>query len=372
MAVYNGAPFLSAAIDSVLAQSFRDFELVIVDDASTDDTGEILASYTDPRLVLLRSPSNLGLTRSLNIGLRAARGRYVARMDADDVADPERLRLQTAFLDWNSDHVLVGAGYREIDTQGTPLRTVRKPMDDVELRWVSQVRTALEHSTVTFRRTGPDGAAFFYDERYRTAQDAELWLRLLQHGKGAALDAVLLDYRVHGDRVSVTAAADQRTSMLEACVEHAIRAYRLDEDQQHWVRELLTFCNGGNSAEMPGLRGTVRGLALLQKRFIASRRLSPKEQRLVRSRGAGQLWHAALRRQRLDALRTLRLMWIARATLPWLGWRLVDRALRSGRPTPQIECAHTRRWKNRASSAQAGRGEMPTAPARRIGRARWV
>jgi len=118
MSVYNGEKYLREAIDSILNQTFTDFEFLIVNDGSTDRTAEILRSYDDPRIIIINNEKNIGLTKSLNIGLRMAKGEYIARMDADDVSMPERLQKQIELLNQKKNTGLVGTYYTIINEKG--------------------------------------------------------------------------------------------------------------------------------------------------------------------------------------------------------------------------------------------------------------
>src|ERR1043165_9066720 len=115
MAVYNGEPFLAKAIDSILAQTYEDFELLVVDDGSTDATPDIVRSYGDRRVRTVRNPRNIGLARSLNVGLAEARGALVARHDADDLSYPDRFRRQVEFLAAHPDVAVLGTRFDSID-----------------------------------------------------------------------------------------------------------------------------------------------------------------------------------------------------------------------------------------------------------------
>ncbi len=114
MPVYNSSGYLSDAIESILSQTYSDFEFIIIDDASTDNSIEIIYSYHDPRIVLLKNDINLGVTHSLNKGIKHARGKYIARMDADDIALPQRIELQVDFLEKNPEFILVGSFFEVI------------------------------------------------------------------------------------------------------------------------------------------------------------------------------------------------------------------------------------------------------------------
>src|SRR5690349_12648910 len=118
MAVYNGARYLREAVESVLNQSFQDFEFLVINDGSTDHTREIILSYDDSRIRLVDNRQNRGQTASLNLGLQLAQGDLIARQDADDISEPERLARQVLFLEDHSEVALLGTGYAKIDSHG--------------------------------------------------------------------------------------------------------------------------------------------------------------------------------------------------------------------------------------------------------------
>jgi glycosyltransferase involved in cell wall biosynthesis len=180
MSVYNGEKYLREAVDSILGQTFGDFEFIIVDDGSTDSTWAILQSYDDQRVILLRNENNIGLTRSLNRGLAIARGEYIARMDADDISLPERFEKQVKALDENPRLGLVGSDvYYLYDATGHK-RLVKLPHTDVEVKWHLLFHNSFAHSAVMFRR-GLVEKIGFYDEASPFAQDYELFSRIAEH-----------------------------------------------------------------------------------------------------------------------------------------------------------------------------------------------
>ena len=176
MAVYNAEPWLTKAVESVLGQTFADFELVVIDDGSVDATPEILGRLRDPRLRVVRQRQS-GQTPALNHGLRLSRGALIARMDGDDVALPDRLARQVAFLDAHPDIGLLGTACREISATGAVLRTITPPADDAGIRRRLIRENPFTHSAVMFRRTVLE-ASGRYDERFVVAQDYDLWLRM--------------------------------------------------------------------------------------------------------------------------------------------------------------------------------------------------
>lgn len=197
MSVFNTMDFLAQSVESVLAQTFRDFEFLVIDDGSTDSSGEFLARISDPRVRLWRSEKNLGLTRSLKLGVAMAQGDYLARMDADDIADPERLARQTAFLDEHADVGIVGSLCRIIDGRGRARGEYRVPFGDLHIRWTSLLANPFAHPTVMIRRKVMIQHGLNYDEAHETVEDYDLWTRVLRHTRGANLPRPLLQYRRH-------------------------------------------------------------------------------------------------------------------------------------------------------------------------------
>ena len=201
MAVYNGERFLRPAIESILNQTFTDFELLIVDDASTDSTPAIIRSYQDPRIRVIRNERNSGAGYSRNVGLRNARGEYIAVLDADDVAYPQRLAEQVAFLDAHADIVLLGGAQDLIDERGVRLKTMYFPTDPLIIRWTLLFRNCVQHSTVMYRRDAALQAGG-YDPKLPSAEDFSLWGRLAAVYPLAQTSQVLAMYRSHPSGIS--------------------------------------------------------------------------------------------------------------------------------------------------------------------------
>jgi FkbM family methyltransferase len=211
MAVWNGARFVEEAVASILRQTFKEFEFLIIDDASTDDTPERLRRFSDDRIQLIRNPSNIGLTRSLNRGLALARGSLVARQDADDVSHPRRLEAQVGFLDAEPGVAVVGAQARTIDGGGREVRTAPWPRSTSAeaIRWQLLFDSPFVHTSVMFRRDVIWAAAHGYDERFATSQDFELWCRVSAQGREMRnLPDRLVDFRLHEESVSRRYALD--------------------------------------------------------------------------------------------------------------------------------------------------------------------
>lgn len=199
MTVHDGMPYLPQAIESVLEQTWTDFEFLIVDDASTDESRQVVGSYRarDPRIRLLVNEENLMQTRSLNRGLAEARGALVARMDADDLSYPERFERQVAFLDAHPDVVAVGVNFRLVDADGRLTGRSWNPSSDVAIRWKQLFRCPIACGSLLFRKTVIWDELGGFNPDIAIAQDWELWSRVPRDHKLANLPDVLLDVRKH-------------------------------------------------------------------------------------------------------------------------------------------------------------------------------
>ena len=197
MTVYNGMPYLPHAIESVLTQSFNDFELLVVDDGSSDGSSDILCGYDDPRLRLLRNEANVGQTASLNFGLAAAETDLVARMDQDDICHRDRLRKQVEFLAVHSEIAVLGTGVRWIDSSGVVIGKKNFPYRNAVARFAQFFRCPLAHGSVAFRRQVVWDELGGYDPSIRFSQDWELWGRVLACHEIANLIEPLVDVRIH-------------------------------------------------------------------------------------------------------------------------------------------------------------------------------
>ncbi len=211
MPVYNGELYLRLALDSVLSQTFADFELLVIDDGSTDSTPAILSEYAarDARLRVIRKTPNAGLVAALNQGLDLATGEYIARMDADDICFPERLAKQVAYLDEHPQVGLLGLKYIHIDQagenvyQGEPMPPAPEPGTAGYITWKLLWMTSIQHPGALLRRAVVTQHHLRYDAAYFTAEDYDLWTRFRRHGLVERLPDALLYYRVHSGGISL-------------------------------------------------------------------------------------------------------------------------------------------------------------------------
>jgi glycosyltransferase involved in cell wall biosynthesis len=195
--VYNGGAYLGKTIESILSQSYGDYELLILDDGSGDETPNVLQRYSqrDPRIRLLQHP-NRGVGYTLNRGINEARGRLLAEIGADDLALPGRLQKQVDFLESNPDHVLVGGYLRIIDPLDRPIGLRTYPTSDAKLRERMLLYNPFASPSLMYRRVDALAVAG-YTSRFSTSEDYDFLLRLARRGKVANLPEALTAYRLH-------------------------------------------------------------------------------------------------------------------------------------------------------------------------------
>jgi len=201
MPVYNAAAYVEEAIRSVLTQTYDDFELLVFDDGSTDGSIELIRAIEDTRIRLFESPQNLGYVVHLNEGLRLAQGVYIARMDADDIALPERFAKQVALLNSEPNVVLCGTSY---EIFGSRSEVVIVSQTDRAIRAWMLFENALAHPTVMFRKSVIEEHKLRYGPEYMPAEDYKLWYDFSKIGQLRNLPEVLLKYRAHPNQISAS------------------------------------------------------------------------------------------------------------------------------------------------------------------------
>lgn len=194
MTVYNTEKYIGQAVASILGQSFKNFELLVVDDASTDRSMEIVLSFGDPRIRLIRNSANKGVAYSRKRALAEARGAYIAVLDADDVACEDRLRLQVEFLEGHPEIGLLGSAFDIIDADGNVERSCSVPVDPLANSWKLLFGNHICHSTVMFRRQVGLGLGG-YDGKVFAGEDFDLWVRFAAYSRIAQLDRSLVRWR---------------------------------------------------------------------------------------------------------------------------------------------------------------------------------
>lgn len=199
MSVYNAEKYLKEAVDSILNQSFKDFEFIIINDCSKDSSTKILKEYEEvnDNIILLHNLDNFGLTRNLNLALSIANGKYIARMDADDISNSSRFERQIGFLKKEkSTYDIVGTFSEDIDGKGKKIRTRTVPVTHSAILRMLPRLSPLIHPTVMFKKSSVQRIGF-YNTKYKTSQDLELWLRSAGAGlKFYNIPEYLFQYRM--------------------------------------------------------------------------------------------------------------------------------------------------------------------------------
>lgn len=213
MSVYNSEKFLREAMDSILNQSFKDFEFLIINDGSTDKTAKILQSFHDPRINIINNKVNIGLTKSLNKGLKIAKGEYIARQDADDVSVSNRLDKQYNYLEKHRQIFLVGSGAYNIDEKGK-IETIWNPLTSSELiKKTLYKNNCIYHPTIMFRNE----ENIFYREKFIYTQDYDFYLILLSKGKKLNnIKEPIIKYRINPEGISWVNKTKQKLFEIKA------------------------------------------------------------------------------------------------------------------------------------------------------------
>ncbi|MFT4244729.1 MAG: glycosyltransferase [Candidatus Woesearchaeota archaeon] len=230
---YNGAVYLKEAVNSILNQSFEDFELIIVDDCSTDSSLEVLRSFDDPRIKVVENSKNLGVSGTLNHGLNYVKGEFIARMDSDDISSKLRFEKQVKKLEEGFD--IVGSDIEIIDSSSKIIGS-RVYRDDISN--VIVIESPLAHPSVMFR-TSLIRQMGVYSLEFNSAEDYDLWLRFYSFGaKFAIVHEPLLRYRVHDSQIkSMKTKKSLRTTLLVK--KNAKKAYRMKFGIRGEVRMIM-------------------------------------------------------------------------------------------------------------------------------------
>ncbi len=231
MSVYNGEKYLKEALESILDQTFGDFEFIIINDGSTDNSYEILKSYKDKRMKIINQ-ENMGLAKSLNKAIKLAQGEYIARMDTDDISLPTRLEKQVDVIMSSSTVGLVGSWYEIIDELGRELVKVKVPCDFDYLReYMFYENNPICHGSVMLKR-GPFAQAGRYREVFKYAQEYDLWLRLMEICDFEIIEEYLYQLRISLSSASTLSGGEQRQCGLSARRCALLRKRGLSEEQE--------------------------------------------------------------------------------------------------------------------------------------------
>lgn len=205
MPVYNASPYIDSAISSILNQTFDDFEFLIFNDGSTDNSEDKINSYNDKRIQFFDSKTNVGHVHHLNHGIEIAKGEYIARMDADDISLPNRIKKQVDFMDNHPEVGICGTWFKIIDSNST----VKHPTKNTEIRLALLTNSAIGHPTAMLRNTLLQQYNLRYDASFVPAEDYLLWVNATKYCQLANLPEVLLKYRVHTNQISIFRKTEQ-------------------------------------------------------------------------------------------------------------------------------------------------------------------
>lgn len=205
MPVFNAEKYLNEAIESILAQSFTDFEFFIIDDCSSDKSREVVRSYNDERIVFIEKPVNTGYTDSLNMAINLAKGKYIARMDADDISMPNRLKKQVDFMEQHLDVAVCGTWFEKIPSK----KMASYPVEHEDVKLALLNNSPIGHPTAMIRKSVLMDYDLLYNRDYEPAEDYELWTRILRVGRLANVPEILLKYREHAGQISTVKLAKQ-------------------------------------------------------------------------------------------------------------------------------------------------------------------
>lgn len=199
--VYNGEKYLKDCINSVLNQTYSNFEFVIIDDGSVDSTESIISSYNDSRIRFIKNQQNLKLIATLNKGIKLSEGKYIARIDADDLMHPNRLQKQVDFLETNVDYVFVGSAVRLIKEE-VEEESIRYYTEHDDIVFSMLFYCPFIHPSLLLRKSIINENELYFDSDFLHAEDYELWTRIVTFGKVANLPEKLTSYRIHHDQIS--------------------------------------------------------------------------------------------------------------------------------------------------------------------------
>jgi glycosyltransferase involved in cell wall biosynthesis len=198
--VYNAEQYVKDTIKSILIQSYQNFELIIINDGSTDNSEEYIVQFKDTRIKYIKNEKNLKLIQTLNLGLSVAKGKYIARIDADDIALPNRFEKQIDFLENNLEYGIVGSF---AETFGSKKEKLTFVQEDLEIRFALLTHNPFVHSSVMIRNQILIKNKLSFDLNQLHVEDYDLWIKILKYSKGKILPNILIKYRIHESQISV-------------------------------------------------------------------------------------------------------------------------------------------------------------------------
>ncbi|OQB29167.1 MAG: putative glycosyltransferase EpsE [Bacteroidetes bacterium ADurb.Bin174] len=313
MPVYNNGDYVAEAIESMLCQTFTDFELIVLDDCSTDHSREVIESFTDKRIIYNRNEKNIGLANNLNIGLDLSRGEFIARMDGDDISLPERLQIQVDFLDNNPDIDLCSCGLEKF---GKETDIWIRDRDPEQIKITMMFFPPVLHATSVWRREKFERYGLRYNQDAFPAEDYDLWSRAIFYCKLANIPQVLYKYRIHG--VQVTKMDDRvETKDVQIRVEYLRRALPglNEEDVIRFIE--LTKKKELKRQDLIELKFLIKKIILINKKklFFTTEKLSERLYQYYQARVFTFLKNNPKKTTNFDLLLALRIRQIVKLFL---------------------------------------------------------
>lgn len=291
MPVYNGELYLKEAIESILAQTFADFEFIIIDDGSTDNTADIINSYKDQRIKYFRNDVNQGVAKSLNKGLETAQAEFIARMDADDISLPSRFQKQIEYLNEHLEIGVLGSWTQFIDEKGDFISLLSPPTSHAVIVWALLFANCMTHASVVFRRKLiKEIGGYTQDALY--GEDYHLWVRMGRITRLANLDEVLVYKRLHGHTIESRFSKEQeqaRARIVRWAISGVLNRNISDEEflAIDRLNQNMAFRSFYERKLAAGL------IVSLVKNFFSQRTLSPGERRKVYADAIEKIWNIA-------------------------------------------------------------------------------
>jgi glycosyltransferase involved in cell wall biosynthesis len=237
--VYNAADYLLEAVESILNQSFKDFELIIINDGSTDNSEAIINSISDARIRYIENDGNKGLIYTLNRGIGEATCTYIVRMDADDISVPTRLEKQYAFMEKNSD---IGACGAYAEYIGNRIGIWKYPVLDKEIRCRLMWGSSIIHPSAIIRKSVLTQYQIKYNEQYIAAEDYKLWVDIAKVSKLHNIPEILLKYRTHNNQVTTTKISKMDNTKSKIIFEQILSAgVRVTEDDFEIISKFVLY-----------------------------------------------------------------------------------------------------------------------------------
>lgn len=316
MPVYNAGGHLCESVDSLLTQTFRDFELLIIDDASTDDSWEQIGAFSDPRIQALRNTKNIGLPATLNAGLRLARGEFIARQDQDDTSQPDRLQAQVDYFDAHPEVAILGTDAILINDDGKYCGRWRTPGDAALVRMALCFDNCLPHSSVMMRASIVRDRFGGYREVH-ACEDYDLWSRVAAEHPVRTLRRPLVHYRLHeSSMMGIENSAKKKLSLStrEAIMRNNLAAHAPGLEKNE-INAVITAWLHPENADMDCYASA------LEKMLSSWSEQVNAETNGALSLLAGQQYNLAYR-MRADRRRFARLLWLLGRSLPAIAIRL--------------------------------------------------